>query len=386
MDIVSLNVTVVGGATGGAAAALLLARDGARVTLLERVAFPRALGAGIGLADNGLAVLESLGLLPALAERARPVGAPRIVDGARRTIFSPRGAPPRVWMVRRGDLQGLLLDALATEPRIDVRFGAAVESATSDGRVRFRAAGRDEERAADLVIGADGVGSTVREQGGFGARVLPPGIPYLRTLVEGGEALGEEAWTAAGLFGSFAVPGGVYVYASAGSPATRAALAARDLGALRAAWAAAYPAAAPLLESVARFEDLLIHPVRRVDCDRWFDGRLALLGDAAHAMAPNLGQGANSALVDAAVLLDELRRADSLAAALASYQARRAPAVRWVADTAARLGALAEWTHPLARALRDRALMPFAQRFAPPASPARVLQESPETLRAIGRA
>ena len=130
----------------------------------------------------------------------------------------------------------------------------------------------------------------------------------------------------------------------------------------------------------------MIHPVRRVDCERWHDGALVLVGDAAHAMAPNLGQGANSALVDAAVLLDELRRAADLPAALAAYEARRRPAVRWVADTADRLGALAEWTHPAARWLRDRLLMPAVARFAPATDPARVLQEDRGTLLAIGRA
>ena len=386
MTLPDLRVLVVGGATGGAAAALLLARAGARVTLLERVAAPRAIGAGIGLADNGLAVLESLGLGPALEARARPAGAPRIVDGARRPVFVPPGPPPRIWMVRRSDLQGLLLDALAAEPRIDARFGVEVESATPDGRVRARRGGESLAFEADLVVGADGVHSRVRDGGSFGARVHRPGIPYLRVLVDTGEALGEEAWTAAGLFGSFAVDGGVYLYASAGSARTRAALAARDLAALRAAWAEAYPAAAPLLAAIARFEDLVIHSVRRVDCARWRDGALVLLGDAAHAMAPNLGQGANSALVDAAVLLDELRRAADLPAALAAYEARRRPAVRWVADAAARLGALAEWTHPVARRLRDRLLMPAVARLAPATDLARVLQEDRATLLAIGRA
>ena len=73
---------------------------------------------------------------------------------------------------------------------------------------------------------------------------------------------------------------------------------------------------------------------------------MVLVGDAAHAMAPNLGQGANSALVDAAVLLDELRRCSDVPAALSAYQARRQPAVRRVASAAARLGRLAEITHP----------------------------------------
>lgn len=385
MDLARLKVVVAGGATGGASAALLLARAGARVTLLERVAAPRAVGAGIGLADNGLAVLEALGLGPALAAVARPVGAARIVDGAGRTIFAPPGPAPRVWMVRRSDLQGLLIDALAGEPGIEARFGAEVVAAAPDGRVRVRTADEELELAADLVVGADGVGSRVREGGRFGARLAPPGIPYLRALVASAPASGEEAWTAAGLFGSFAVADGVYIYASAGSRRTREAVAARDLGALRAAWAAAYPPSIPLLAGVERFDDLVIHPVRRVDCARWHDGRLVLVGDAAHAMAPNLGQGANSALVDAAVLLDELRRAADLTAGLASYQARRRPAVRRVAAASARLGALAEWTQPLARRLRDRVLMPVASRLARPDDLARLLQEPRERLLAIGR-
>ena len=81
--------------------------------------------------------------------------------------------------------------------------------------------GSRHELAADLVVGADGVDSRVRDGGRFGARLAAPGIPYLRAVVSSAPALGEEAWTAAGLFGSFAVADGVYVYASAGSRRTR---------------------------------------------------------------------------------------------------------------------------------------------------------------------
>jgi 2-polyprenyl-6-methoxyphenol hydroxylase-like FAD-dependent oxidoreductase len=127
-----------------------------------------------------------------------------------------------------------------------------------------------------------------------------------------------------------------------------------------------------------------VHEVLRVDCARWCDGRLALLGDAAHAMAPNLGQGANSALVDAAVLLDELRRSATPDGALAAYDARRRPAVRRVAETAARLGRLAEATNPVARAVRDRVLLPAAGLLTTARTTAAVLQEPAHVLRAIG--
>jgi 2-polyprenyl-6-methoxyphenol hydroxylase-like FAD-dependent oxidoreductase len=132
------------------------------------------------------------------------------------------------------------------------------------------------------------------------------------------------------------------------------------------------------------FDELLQNEVLRVECARWHDGRLVLLGDAAHAMAPNLGQGANSALVDAAVLLDELRRCETLGDGLAAYQRRRQKAVRRVADASSRLGRLAEVTHPVARTMRDRLLMPVVGLFASAKATALLLQEPTDTLLAIG--
>ena len=117
---------------------------------------------------------------------------------------------------------------------------------------------------------------------------------------------------------------------------------------------------------------------------RWSDGKLVLLGDAAHAMAPNLGQGANSALVDAAVLALELRRCSTLDEGLAAYEQRRRKPVRRVAEMSSRLGRLAELTHPVARFLRDRDAPSRGQPFASRRAMAMVLQEPTETLLALG--
>lgn len=383
MLIPGLNVLVCGAATGGCSAALLLARAGARVTLVERVAEPRAIGAGIAIAENGLAVLDSLGLLPALSA-AKPVTDVRIVDARGRTLLAPRGPAPRAVMVKRSTLQGVLVDAVTREAGVRRRFGVELVKATPLGDVTLLRDGAPEVLRADLVIGADGVHSRVRDGGGFGARVRGTGIRYVRMLLPENVATGTEAWTPAGLFGSFEVDGGTYAFASCGTPALIAALDARDLTAFRREWLRAYPASEPVLAGLASFDELIQNEVIRVDCTHWSDGKLALLGDAAHAMAPNLGQGANSALVDAAVLLDELRRAEKVADALAAYERRRRPAVRRVADAAARLGRLAEITHPAARVVRDRALLPVAGLFATTRAMAQLWQEPLEFLRSAG--
>ena len=381
MLLSGLNVIVVGGATGGCAAALHFARAGANVTLVERVAEPTAIGAGIAIAENGLAVLESLGVSLAMAPAVTDV---RIVDERGRTLLEPRGQQPRAVMVRRSTLQSVLLDAVARESRIQRRFGTEVIRASSSGEVALNEGGRESVLHADLIVGADGVHSRVRDGGAFGARLRGTGIRYVRMLLPGHVATGTEAWTSAGIFGAFTVDGGTYAFASCGTKECSAALDARDLDAFRAAWVAAYPAADRILAGLTAFDELIQNEVLRVDCDRWSDGKLVLLGDAAHAMAPNLGQGANSALVDAAVLCAELRRAPGLAEGLAAYERRRRTPVRRVADMSSRLGRLAELTHPAARFVRDRMLLPVANVMASQKAMAMVLQEPTETLLALG--
>jgi 2-polyprenyl-6-methoxyphenol hydroxylase-like FAD-dependent oxidoreductase len=384
MQVSQLNVLVVGAATGGSAVALLLARAGARVTVVERVAKHSAVGAGIALAANGRAVLESLGLGPALAIGKETPGL-RITDGCGRTIASPpKGA--RLSVITRAHLHETLTDALLAEPGIVCRFGTELLSTQRDGTVTLAHNGAVTVEKYDLVIGADGVNSVTRNSGKFGAQVRRTGIRYLRALVPFRVHDGTEAWTSSGLFGAIPLGSGAYIYASCASPALAKAIENRDLEALHTAWGAVHERASWLLMGVSSFDDLLIHEVVRVDCDRWNDGNLVLMGDAAHAMAPNLGQGANSALVDAAVLMDSLRTSVDLESALVAYSNRRRGKVRAVADTAERLGKLAELSHPILRALRDRLVMPLASLFPAERQLRGLLQEPPELLMKIGRA
>jgi 2-polyprenyl-6-methoxyphenol hydroxylase-like FAD-dependent oxidoreductase len=332
------------------------------VTLLERFGAPADVGAGLLLQPNGLAVLHGLGLGDALAGHAIPAADIRRSDGRlimRAPIADHGSGLDHALAVRRSALYRLLYDEIARTGLITTRLSAEVVTADPAGDVHLA---DGQSLTADLVIAADGVKSVVRATGGFDAVLKDTGLSYLRATVEGCDVgLRGEYWTELGLFGGAPLgDGSTYFYAAAQAPSVAAAMSQRDLPALRALWAEALPLAAPLLEAVPTYDDLLVNAVARVDVKRWSHGALVLLGDAAHAMAPTLGQGANSALVDAAVLAHELARDDATDDALQRYTRRRRGAVRKVQDAADRVARLSNAHGRLRTSAIDRTLRTVA--------------------------
>jgi 2-polyprenyl-6-methoxyphenol hydroxylase-like FAD-dependent oxidoreductase len=330
MNLRGRDVTVVGAGIGGSAVALLLARAGAAVTLLERRSAGTVEGAGILLQPNGLHVLDQLGLSAELHRAGHAMRETTISSGGR-VVMTVRSSD-HVLAVRRSVLQEVLRDAVAAEPGIDARFRAEVASVDQTGTVELNWDGRPGTIAADLVIGADGVHSVVRRDGEFGAVVRPTGRRYVRGLVPRVPFEGE-MWSPGGIAGGAPVDASTtYFYASS-----------TDL----------------LPAEIARAVDstkVLVNEVIRVDCQRWHDGRTVLLGDAAHAMAPNLGQGANCALEDAAALVAELCAYGQWYPALDRYSRRRLPVVSRVQDRADLLARVATLRNPVLRFGRDLAL------------------------------
>jgi len=390
MELTGMNVVVAGAGIGGMAAAVLLARAGASVTLVERSNAGHAVGAGILLQPNGIAVLDGLGVAEALRRRGCRLDRAllRDVSGA---VLAPLTAPAyapgldHMLAVRRAELHTVLLDAVAAEPGVRLRLGTTVTGCEPDATV---VTADGERLGADLAVGADGVHSAVRTSGGFPARARPTGHVYLRGLVPRNAIAAEpgETWAPAGIFGGAPVDADTwYFYASATAPGVAEAVAARDLAALRRLWERVHPAAVPLLERVRSFDDLLVNDVVRVDCARWYDGRRVLVGDAAHAMAPTAGQGANSALVDGAVLVGRLATASTVEEALADYDRLRRPAVTRVQDRADLLSRLAHQRNPAVRWLRDVALRAAGGRRAGDRVAREAQQVDPVALRELVR-
>ncbi len=312
---------IVGGGFAGLAAACALARRGWRVRVHERSAQLRTAGAGINLYENGLRVLQALG---ALEDTLR--------GGARHLVRETRDEDDRLLSLHRWDgrvfgvLRQRMIDALAAAARragAEIITGSEGVSASPSGEVGFSS---QEKAKADLVIAADGVNSQLRDSLDLveKRRYLPDGC--IRVLIpklspeEATDGRTIEYWSGTRRL----------LYNPCNDEQLYLALtmlhsdeAARALPLNVALWSKSFPRLAPLIARIGsegrydRFEYIRLR--------RWSSGRVAVLGDAAHALPPNIGQGAGCAMMNALALAVHLERAHDVPAALAAWERAERP-------------------------------------------------------------
>jgi 2-polyprenyl-6-methoxyphenol hydroxylase-like FAD-dependent oxidoreductase len=374
-----IDVGVVGAGTAGTATALLLARAGHRVTLYERVPEPRSVGAGIVLQPSGQAVLQRLGLLQPVLERGARIDRLRCFTGGGRKIvdldYSPLGPHAFGLGLHRGVLFQTLYAAARAQPGIELRCGADVCATvpTIDG-LALRTADGERHGPHDLVVVADGARSQLREHTGLRFRERPYAWGALWHIaadpdeVYAGE-LYQVVRSTSSMLGLLPTgrgpepdsPPQVSLYWSFRADRLDAFRAA-DLAKWKAQVLRDDPRAAFVLDRLQHPEELLFAHYRHVQMSHWHGERVVLLGDAAHAMSPQLGQGCNLALVDAAVLTDVLAAAPSPAAALAEYSRARRAHLRYYMLATRGLTPLFQSDHGWLGWLRDR-LMPLSAKI-----------------------
>lgn len=338
------RVAIVGAGIGGLAAACALTARGFEVDVYERADHLGELGAGLQLGPNAVKVLRVMGLEDAV----RKIGfepnnqivlnwdgtlrARRVTKGTYQTQF---GAPHL--MARRADLHRVLLEN-ASKARL--HLGKTCVSARSDGATGVIAFADGSEAEADVVIGADGIRSAIRQHL-FGAeeplftnsmcwRCSVP-IEYVPARV-GSEAIEREDYFA--WYG----PNGQVICYPIGDGSTLNIFAGHSSdGWVAESWTTP-SSREELLEAYVGWHPALLDMFRQVEhCfkwgifDRnpsktWIDGRIVLLGDAAHPTMPNLAQGANMAIEDGYVVAWALERfANDIGAALKTYVTERQP-------------------------------------------------------------
>ena len=286
------------------------------MTVLERAPELQPLGAGLSIWPNGVIALRELGIA-AVAEDPgvpRSDGALRRADGSPLARLDPRLVEERFSAplvgVHRADLHSALLGALGKPPRT----GAEVVSVDA-GSVRLAGG---EELGADLIVGADGIRSIVREWTVGVAEPNDSGIVAWRGVAPPGGPVPAGEWWGSGCVAGLLPLSGDRTYwyvAYQGVEGDRGELG-RRIGEF----------GAPVGDAVLSTGDaVLCHRLfDRDPADRWSRGPVTLLGDAAHPMLPFLGQGACSALEDAVALAAALDGADVETGLAAYEEARRA--------------------------------------------------------------
>jgi len=359
-----LKAIVVGGGIGGLSAAVALRRVGVEAVVFERAAELGEVGAGISLWSNAMRALRGLGL----EDEVRALGTEEIggtvrtAEGAEITKI-PAGVLERRFganvVLTRPDLLALLLAALE-ESGEPVRLGFECTGFRHDGAGMVATFAGGHEEHGDLLVGADGLHSAVR------SRLLADGPPRyagftawrgLAELGEDREHGGFEAWGRGQIFGLAGLGGGrFYWYATKNAPESQP----DAPGGRKAELLERFGGWHEPVPSVIRATDegrILRHDVyHREPARRWGEGRVTLLGDAAHPMTPNLGQGACQAIEDAASLAECLREEDGVEGALRLYEERRRGRTALISRRSRLMSRAAQLEDPLLCRLRNAAV------------------------------
>jgi 2-polyprenyl-6-methoxyphenol hydroxylase-like FAD-dependent oxidoreductase len=365
--VTTARAVVIGAGIGGLAAAAGLRLAGWHVTVCERAASLEPVGAALALAPNGLRALDAIGAGDGLRSLAVPqeVGIRRsdgrwLMRSTTGRMISDRFGDPVILLPRTAVIETLaarLPDgvlSLATNVTSVEPGGKAGQGGTAAARVVTTAGELD----TDLVVAADGIGSATRP-------ALFPGHPGLRyagfttwRLLAGpitGPCPMAESWGRGTVFGVMPLADGrVYCYAAApADPGARAGDELAELVRLFGTWHEPIPG----LLAAGRAQDVLRHDVAELAAPlpSFHRGRTALLGDAAHPMTPNLGQGACQALEDAAVIsrLAAGTEPDTVTGMLARYTAGRLPRTTDVVRWSRRAATMTTWASPPAVAFRN---------------------------------
>jgi 2-polyprenyl-6-methoxyphenol hydroxylase-like FAD-dependent oxidoreductase len=375
-----LRVVIVGAGIGGLTAAVALHASGHKVTVVERAEGLGSVGGHIGVQSNAVLALRRLGLDRPVVAAGEPVETFELRSWSGRPLarWSPGDvgrelAAPSVTVPRQ-----LVLSTLAeAAAEVPVRFGAPLVQVREDEHQVVAGLASGEQLTADVLIGADGIRSMVRQRSGLQGQVRYVGYTSWRGRAEvrpdglrPGVAV--HYLSHSRTVGCWPLPGGgtywVATHLQPEPPAGFNPMAFVDGRSLASGFADA-PAPVREVLDATRPTEVLATPIYAIyDVEDWHTRRVVLLGDAVHAMQPTTGQGAAQAMLDALVLTDQLAglsclsTAEDLRRAFVRYVSLRRAPVTSIANEASGVGRMHHVGGPVRKVLRDVVVRATPQR------------------------
>lgn len=364
-----MKVIIIGAGIGGLCAARALQGLGMQVVVYEMTTVLKPVGAGIGLAANAVRGLDKLGLATAVIQKGKRLTALQMLDKKGRMIsdqdtslLNPYYGNTNL-VIHRAELHELLLGYIKEGTLMLGKRFAKMEQNSDKVKVIFTDGSTDE---ADLLIAADGIHSAVRLQ------ILPHSTPryagytcWRAVIADRGfdfnREVSAESWAPEGRFGMAALPGErIYWYccvnAAKGDEGMRTMTPEQLAYRFRNIH---HPI--PEVLAATKTEQLIWNDIIDIrPLKQFVFGRVVLLGDAAHATTPNMGQGACQAIEDAVVLADCLRRV-GWAEALAQYERRRMERTARIIQLSRLLGQVSQWEQAWLCSLRNNCLRALPQ-------------------------
>jgi 2-polyprenyl-6-methoxyphenol hydroxylase-like FAD-dependent oxidoreductase len=361
------DVLIQGAGIGGLTLAIALQQRGYKVKIVERAAGLVEVGAGIWMAANPMQVFSRLGFAEKIIEAGWTVKLLHLQDwrsGDIQTTDMSRIAKDygfETIALHRGVLQRVLFEQLEAN---SVRFGCEVQSVTQTGDQVSAYLSDASSCAASILVGADGFNSQIRRMAGLGGVKRYSGSSSYRAIARGARILATEAeheayeiWAKGCRVGFSKINADDYYwYMTFDAPAGEASVASEIRDHAETLFRSYFPQWIGLLQNT-RAQDILRTDISDLKpLTQWSSERVGLIGDAAHATTPNLGQGGAMAVEDALVLADAFKKLGLNEAAWKRFEHLRRKKVDWTVSTSWSIGKICHLGNPLFRSLRNIAL------------------------------
>lgn len=358
-----MRLAIIGAGIGGLTTAVALKRKGIDATVYEAAPQIKAVGAGLAFSANAMKGYNVIGMKDAVAAKGQFLNAFVIYDENGRPITYTDSQALSAefgqdnFTIHRADLHEVLMSALSPEQVVTGRRVECVHQHADEVTVFFS---DGSSVVVDLLIAADGINSPIRKQLFPASKIRHAGYTCWRGITHSPSIAlkqSSETWSAAGRFGLVPLPNQrIYWFACLNAPPsdlTMSSYGAEDLlkhfGHLH----------QPIPEVIAQTpkESIIWGDISDLEpLETFTSGRVLLLGDAAHATTPNLGQGACQAVEDAVVIAAELAENKDWKTAFGHYNKRRVARTRYIVNTSRQVGAMAQLSGKLSIGLRNAML------------------------------